>query len=224
MDSGSVENLKPIWRRLSLIERFTNVLYPIDLLELLQQLPKLGYVVPRKILKGVIEPGESAARKGNIEVVANQDLRTLGIEGHETTPAEIIQAFDELRSFWRKQLESSQNVETHYLELIGEARVKTQKNPVEVFSQYWAQFNKMQKLNKILGCEAYNFGLRLTPTNTNPDSANWFDVRIQPLIVSSTRCYYVTLDWRNEDRDKVVKAFRKMDDTITNLILEVERE
>ncbi len=224
MDSSRVENLKPRWRRLRLVERFANVLYPIDLFELLRQLPKAGYVVPPKIFKGVIEPGEAAALKGNVELVANQDIRTLGIEGHEISPAEIIDSFNELRSFWHEKLEPSRSIETHYFELTGEAWVKTRKNPVKVFGQYWAQFSKMQELNKILGCEASNFGLQLTPTNTDPNNANWFDVRIHPLIVSSTNCYYINLVWRNEDIDKAIKAFSKMDSTIANLILEVERE
>jgi hypothetical protein len=224
MDSSRVENLKPRWRRLRLVERFANVLYPIDLFELLRQLPSAGYIVPQKTLKGIVEPGEAAALKGNIELVANQDNKTLGIEGHEISPAEIIDSFNKLRSFWHEHLDSSQNTETHYLELTGEGLVKTGKNPVKVFGQYWAQFSKMQELNKILGFEASNFGLQLTPTNTDPNSANWFDVRIHPLIVSSTNCYYVNLVWRNEDIDKAIKTFSKMDDTIANLILEVERE
>lgn len=224
MDSSRVEKLKPRWRRLRLVERFANVLYPIDLFELLRQLPNAGYIVPKKVFKGVIEPGEAAARKGNVELVVNQDNKTLGIEGHEISPAEIIDSFNELRNFWHEHLDSFQNTETHYLELIGEGLVKTGKNPVKVFGQYWAQFSKMQELNKILGCEASNFGLQLTPTNTDPNNADWFDVRVNPLIVSSTKCYYVNLIWRNRDINKAIKTFSKMDDTIANLILEVERE
>ena len=223
MDLSKVENPKVRWRRLRLIERFTNVLYPIDLFELLRQLPNAGYIVPQKIFKGIIEPGEAAALKGNVELVANQDSKTLGIEGHEISPAEIIDSFNELRSFWHKHLDSSQNVETHYLELTGEGLVKTGKNPVKVFSQYWAQFSKVQELNKILGCEASNFGLQLTPTNTDPNNADWFDVRVNPLIVSSTKCYNVNLVWRDRDINKAIKTFSKMDDTIANLILEVEK-
>jgi len=224
MDSSRVENLKPRWWRLRLVERFANVLYPIDLFELLRQLPNAGYIVPQRIFKGVIEPGEAAALKGNVELVANQDNKTLGIEGHEIGPAEIIDSFNELRSFWHEHLDSSQNTETHYLELTGEGLVKTGKNPVKVFGQYWAQFSKMQALNKILGCEVSNFGLRLSPINVEPNSADWFDVRIQPLVVSSTKCYHVNLVWRNRDINKAIKAFSKTDDTIANLILEVERE
>jgi len=224
VDLSKVENPKVRWRRLRLIERFTNVLYPIDLFELLRQLPNAGYIVPQKIFKGVIETGEAIALKGNVELVANQDNKTLGIEGHEISPAEIIDSFNELRSFWQEHLDSSQNVETHYLELTGEGLVKTGKNPVKVFGQYWAQFNKVQALNKILGCEVSNFGLRLTPMNVEPNTTDWFEVRVTPLIVSSTKCYYVNLVWRNEDIDKAIKAFSKMDSTIANLILEVERE
>ena len=216
MDLTRVENLKPRWRRLRLNERFTNVLYPIDLFELLRQLPNAGYIVPQKIFKGIIEPGEATALKGNVELVANQDNKTLGIEGHEISPAEIIDSFNELRSFWHEHLDSFQNTETHYLELTGEGLVKTGKNPLKIFGQYWAQFSKMQALNKILGCEVSNFGLRLIPMNTDPNTANWFDVRITPLIVSSTKVYYVNLVWRNRDIEKAIKAFSKMDDTIAN--------
>jgi len=124
---------------------------------------------------------------------------------------------------YSEQLDPTLNVNTHYVELTGKGLVKTGKNPVKVFGQYWAQFSKMQALNKILGCEVSNFGLRLSPINVEPNSADWFDVRVNPLIVSSTKCYYVNLVWRNRDINKAIKTFSKMDDTIANLILEVEK-
>lgn len=217
-DSG---NLMPRWVSLRLVERFKNVLYPIDLPMLLRLLPNIGYVVSKKILKGVLEPGESLAMKGNVELTLNQDNKTIGVVGREVS--EVVDGFSELRSFWLDQLHPSPSAETHYIELGGEAIVRSLKNPVEVFTGFWAQSARVQQLSKTVGFDVVNFGLTLVPQNVDPNNTDWFNLRIQPQVISSANHYYINIVWRNKNIETTLDKFRKVNETISAVIREVEK-
>lgn len=221
MEKGDTENLVPRWISLRLVERFGNVLYPIDLPILLRLLPTIGYVVGKRVLKGVLEPGESLALKGNVELILNQDNKTMGVQGREIS--EVVDGFSELRNFWLDQLSPSPSAETHYIELGGEGIVRSQKNPTEVFTGFWAQFERIQRLSKTVRFGVVNFGLRLVPQNVDPNNTDWFDLRIQPQVISSANQYYVNIVWRSKNMETALDNFRKVNETIGAVIREVEK-
>ncbi len=221
MEKGDSAALTPQWVSLRLVERFRNVLYPIDLPMLLRLLPNIGYVVPKKILKGVLERGESLAIKGNMELILNQDNKTIGVAGRDVS--EVIDGFSELRNFWLEQLHPSPSAETHYIELGGEATIRTSKNPVEVFTGFWTQCERVQRLSKTVGFDVVNFGLRLVPQNVDPNNADWFDLSIQPHVISSANHYYINIVWRNKNIETILDKFRKVNETVSAVIREVEK-
>jgi hypothetical protein len=221
MEKGAEKDPTPRWISLRLSERFKNVLYPVDLPMLLRLLPNIGYIVNKKILKGVLEPGESFATKGNVELILDQSNKTIGIEGREVT--EVIDGFSELRGFWLEQLTPSPDAETHYLELVGQGIAKSANNPTRVFTAFWTQFDGIQRLTKVLGWNVANFGLRLVPENADPNNADWFDLRIQPSVISSANRYFIEIVWRNKDIETALNNFRKVNETVKAVIQEVEK-
>jgi len=222
MDKANNQGLDLRWVSLRLVERFMNVLYPIDIPMLLRLLPNIGYVVPKKSLKGIAELGEALAIKGNVELIMNQDNKTLGVEGREVS--EVVDGFNELRNFWMEQLNPSPSAETHYIELGGEGIIKSHNNPTVVFGEFWARLEMMQKLSRIVGFDVVNFGLRLVPQNIDPNNTEWFDLRIQPQVISSANHYYVNIVWRSKDMDAALNSFRRVSETIGALIRGVERK
>lgn len=222
MDKGKREGLYLQWVSLRVIERFINVLYPIDIPMLLRLLPNIGYVVPKKVLKGFVEPGEALAVKSNIELILNQDNKTLGVSGRDVS--EVLEGFNELRSFWIEHLNPSPSAETHYIELGGEGIINSQNNPSGVFSEFWGRFDIMQKLSGIVGLDVTNFGLRLVPRNIEVNNTEWFDLRIQPQVISSANQYYINIVWRSKDMATAINNFKKVNETIGGVIREVERK
>ncbi|MBI4295351.1 MAG: hypothetical protein HY669_04205 [Chloroflexi bacterium] len=222
MTNNKEQSLRLRWISLRLVERFGNVLYPIDIAVLLRELPKIGYIVPRKVLKGILEPGESLAVKGNLELLINQDNKTLGLQGDKTL--EVIDGFSELRSFWLERLNPSPCADTHYIELGGEGMTTSLKNPIEVFAKFWAQCEAIRQLSKTLGFDVVNFGLHLVPPNVDPNRTEWFDLRIDPKVISSSNQYYVNIIWRDSNLETALKHFKEVDDIVATLIKRVEKE
>ena len=222
MNKTNEQGLELRWISVRLVERFRNVLYPIDIPMLLRLLPNIGYVVPEKGLKGVIEPGGALAIKGNLELILNQDNRTLGVSGRDVS--EVLEGFNELRSFWTVHLNPSPSAETHYIELGGEGIISSQNNPSRVFSEFWGRFDIMQKLSGIVGLDVTNFGFRLVPRNIEVNNTEWFDLRIQPQVISSANQYYINIVWRSKDMEVALNSFTKVNDKIDALIRKIERK
>lgn len=216
-----VEVDNPKWFSLRLIERFSNVFYPIEIPLLLRALPTIGYIVPKKVLKNVLEPGESIATKGNLELIFNQDNKTFGVEGRDL--AEVIAGFNELRSFWVDQIKPSPPAQTHYVEMVGETLLPSTQNPNKILSEFWVGNKKLDKINQITGLDTVNFGLNLVPKNTEPNSTDWFSLNISPHILSSVNRYSIRVVWRIGNLEKALDNFCKINETILSIIKEVEK-
>ena len=207
------------WAKVALIERYSAVLYPIDLPDLLSRLPTQGYVVPEKVFYGSL-PQEEMATKGDVHLRFNPDNKTLGVQGR--TIDGVLTAFVELQEFLKKEIDPNPDLSTHYVELTGQGTTKTGKDPLSVFSAYWSQTNLFEPLKELLGEETVNRGIELVPANCTPNSASWFHLRIQPLLTSPHRSYYVDIVWRNPSVDKMLGVAKHLEETISKLIKEIE--
>lgn len=220
MDKLQKPELEVRWASVRLVERFMNVLYPFDIRMLLRLLPNIGYVVPQKRLKGVMEAGEAVAIKGNLELILDSANKALGIEGNGIP--EVIDGFKELRSFWMNQLNPSPTAVTHYVELGGEGVVKSKNNPVEAFSNFWSKSEIIQGITDIVGIDVVNFGFRLVCRDKNPNNTDWFDLRIQPDVLSSGNQYYTNIVWRSGDLETLLNSIATVNDKILALIRKIE--
>lgn len=209
------------WVQLRVTERFQNVLFPVDIALLLRSLPQIGYIVSRKVFKGVLEPGEPLATKGNVELIINSANNLLGVEGRDVS--ELLGSFNELRKFWLEELKPSPEPQTFFAELYGQGVVKSVKNPNGVFTDFWASYEKVQKLSKIVGYDITNFGLRLTPKRIDPNNPDWFDLTLSPHVISSTSHYFLNIVWRDRKLEDALKKFKTTEDVIDSVIKEVER-
>jgi hypothetical protein len=73
---SDTEQVEFTWQSVSVIQRFSSVLYPLDTYELLRQMPTIGYVVSDLVFRGIMEAGKPAAQKGDIELLINQDKKS----------------------------------------------------------------------------------------------------------------------------------------------------
>lgn len=208
-----------VWHQVAVLERFSSVLYPLDLFELLRELPTIGYVVPDLVLRGTPEAGKPIATKGAVELAFNQENKTIGIKGRDIEGT--LGAFRELREFYLERLDPSPGLRTHYLELDARGWAKSDSNPTEVCSRFWAGHSGLRALHKILGSEATNFGLQLVPPNKDPNDPDWFHICIEPPVASSKR-YSVRWIWRGSDAENLLQKFAKVGETLQSLISVLE--
>ncbi len=213
------KELQIVWQQVSIVERFSSVLYPLDLQELLKQLPAIGYIVPELVLKGTPEIGKAIATKGDIDLIINQDNKVLGVNGR--SPEKSIEAFQELRQFYLEHLDLSPNLVIQYVEFNGNGWLKSKRNPLEVLSHFWSKFEPLRELGKVLGQDVINFGLQLSPPK-DPIDPDWFHIYIDPHITASTSRYRIRWIWRGHDLKEVIEKHGKVNELLKGLISKIE--
>lgn len=209
-----------VWQQVSVVEGFSSVLYPLDIYELLKQLPNLGYVVPDLVLRGTPEQSRPIATKGDIELTINQDNKTIGVRGRDTKKA--VASYQELKDFYLNMLDPSPGLATRYLEFDGHGWAKSSANPTEVFTKFWHNHGPLQEFRNILEENVTDFGLHLVPPNKDPNNSAWFHLIIEPHVSSSKKRYRIRWIWRGTDTEKLLKKFSKVDETLQRLISKIE--
>jgi len=219
MAEGKKTDIDVAWHRVSVIERFSSVLYPINVPQLLWQLPTIGYIVPDLVLRGTPEQGKPIATKGNTELTLNMDNKTIGVIDKD--PEKATTAFLELREFYIGRLDLSPP-EVQYVEFDGQGWVRSKESPVRVFSHIWRDSKPIQKLGSILGEDATNYGIEIVPREQDPNNPKWFHVAIHPLPASSLKQYYVRWIWREPNSAQLLKRYAKVNDTLRTMISTIE--
>ncbi len=220
MTSAKKDDLQIVWHQVTIIERFSSVLYPLDILELLKQISTIGYVVPELVLRGTPEADKPIATKGDIDLIINQDNKTIGVKGRD--PENAVVSFQELRQFYLERLDPSPGLTTQYVEFDGQGWAKPEKDPTEIYSRFWENFTPLRDLGRILEADVTNFGLQLVPSNKDPNGPEWFHIYIEPLIVSSRKRYRIRWVWRGSDLEQLLMKFSKVDNSLKSLISKIE--
>lgn len=218
MASAKQPGVKVAWRQVNVSEKFSSVLYPIDVFELLRTLPNVAYVVPDLVLRGTPEQGKPIATKGDIELLVNQENKTLGVRGRDIDAT--ISAFRDLRKHSREQLDPSPALATQYVELDAQGWAETKTSATQAYARFWAGVSAVADLAKVLGEEAMNFGVQLCPPRDSNDP-NWFHIYIEPLVGTAKR-HRIRYVWRGQDTEAMLDKFRTVDDRIEKLISKIE--
>ena len=218
---SDAEQVEFTWQSVSVIQRFSSVLYPLDTYELLRQAPTIGYVVSDLVLRGIMEAGKPAAQKGDIELLVNQDNKTLGVKGRDVD--EAITAFKELQAFYIERLDPSPGLATQYVEFDGQGWAKSGHNPTTAFASFWSDFVPLQDLGSALGEDVSHFGIELVPPNRDPNTAEWFHITINPFVPSAAKRYVFRFLWRDPDVEGMLSKVAHTEDILRKLIRKIER-
>ena len=213
-------DIEVVWRKVALIQRFSSVLYPFDIFELLTQLPTIGYVVPELSLTVAREANRPIAQKGDTELAINQDNKTIGVVGRKVE--KTIELFKELQKFYSERMDPSSGLETQYIELDAEGWAKSGNSPISSFTSFWSEYKPLEELGQILGDDTVNFGVNLVPANKDPNSAEYFHITITPLIPSATKRYQFRFIKRGADLQQMLDRFSKTEDTLRKIIGKIE--
>lgn len=214
------KSIEIVWRRISIIQRFSSVLYPFDIIELLRQLPALGYITPSLTLTVSPDPNQPIAQKGDVELVINQDNKTIGLVGRSIEKTVIT--FRELYKFYSNTLDPSSGLKEQYIELNGDGWLKTNHNPLSTFTSFWSDFKPLEGFNSVFDTDVINFGIDLVPPNVDPNSVEWFHVTIQPHIPSATKRYNFRFVLRGVDTEAYLDKFSNVENSLVNIVKKIE--
>ena len=219
MPEAQKHEIEVTWQQVSTVERFSSVLYPINVPRLLSLLPIAGFVVPDLVLRGTPEAGKPLATKGNTELLINTDNKTLGVKDKD--PERSVNAFQELRKFYLEQIDPS-SVEIQYVEFDGIGWIRSKDNPVRVFGRLWRDSKPLQRLSSIIGEDITNYGIEIVPRDVDPNNPRWFHIDIKPYAFSGSKEYHVRWIWREPDSEQFLKKAMKTTEVLRTMISALE--
>ena len=220
-----------LWQRVVLravlIERFDAVLYPIDLVTLIDRLPGEGWVTPEPVIDEQslrIEPPV----KGGVRLQVDQSNKTLGVWGRDLS--ETLDAYQQIRALSRELFEFPPAVRTDYVEFRYVGYLKGSGHPLETFERWWSAYERLDLLGRSLGNRLPTdanrlapYGIRLAPSGLDANRPNWVELQITPLNTSGHSRYFFDLIFRNEESDVTENVVASADSIIEDAVSELER-
>ena len=214
--------------RVTLLERFDSVLYPVNLLPLLDRVPQLGWVVEERIEddQGI---RTKPPKRGNLRLLMDQASKTLGVAGNDV--ADVISGYRELRKAARELSDYSPTVETDYVELryIGQMR-KQGVDPTEVLGRWWSGVDRIDGLGRLLADSLPSnatafapYGIRFAPSGLDANRQNWAELTLVPVNTAGRARFHFDLLYRNEESEVTEGVAERADDLIERVLNQIMR-
>jgi len=208
-----------------LIEVLRSLFFPITAFELLNVLKRQGYrLLVRAPLP--IPPTHRAYIRGRVAekegctIIVDPDRRFIGVEGD--SPEKVQHIYTEFVDVTRKRFELNFDEERNYLELVATGIVRSRHMPVNMIAEAFKE-GVIQKVGEILGEDVGIYSVAFSPKGKIPSHSEWFDVRIEPHVRLPTREYDFTIIYRSRDGEKILKFFKELESTMSNIIKILER-
>ena len=217
---------KVSFRSVHLAVRYKTLHFPVDPVELAQIVPEAGYVVADRDLLSVpfgarVSMSGALATKGDAELRVNSERCILAIRGRDPDP--VVDEFETVEHLLAERFEFDSRSASVFYELLAELTVASAESPLAVMARQFRGVAVLNRLGEVLGFPVSNFALRAVGAGQDPGDNNWSEVRIEPSIPDSTRRFFVSIVFRNEQRDVVVEFARSLARTVSRLVEEIER-
>lgn len=217
--------LAPRYRHLSLVVKYNTVLFPFDTVQFLQALAKQGFILPESIgpvsLGMRLEVSGIVGRKGGVSVRLDAVRQVLGVNAPDVKTALV--EMDSLESLVKNEFDLDSSSLVQFYEFLAGLTIRAKKNPLESWYTHFEQVPIIRKTSEVIGTEVSPFGIRLAPKGEVPNQANWFDIRIEPLVQSATDHHDIEVVFRRSRRDEVFAFVRKFDDVLDAFLSLVEQ-
>ncbi|MDO8614437.1 MAG: hypothetical protein Q7T33_01715 [Dehalococcoidia bacterium] len=215
-------------RRVALSRCFRSVLYPVNVVAVLDRLPELGWVVEERVEEeNSIRIG--APKKGNLRLQLDQSAKTLGVVGDDLAQAliayrELMQAASDVSSY-------TSGIGTLYVEFryLGDAH-GDKVNPLEVFARWWGGAERVEsfgsEIAKDLPSDASRmipYGIRLAPEGNDANRPNWTELTIAPSNTSGETKFHFDLLFRNESSAKTEEVAENADAIIRRALAQLTK-
>lgn len=210
--------IKPLKYRIALIHKllfhpFVHPDFPDSLQKRnfsLQQLPpvKPG---PRLYIDGYI------AQKDGCGIETNNEKKLLAVESIDEKFLDIMK---ELIKISEEDSYLNLKSDLDYIEFSGNFVIIANNNPLDTVQKFKPPI--FNKISKIFDQEIAQFELRIVPNDLKPNSRNWFDIQIQPRLTKSDKEFYVSVIYRSENLENVLRFSNKINDKLVSIITCIE--
>jgi len=134
----------------------------------------------------------------------------------------VVSAFEILTSSIEEDIGLKLSETSDYIETTITARILTKKNPKEAISNF-IELSRLKQFKKVFGMDSTIFSLRLVPLKNNPTDYEWYDITVEPLIISPKQ-YRVNVVYRKPDLKKTMEFTKNIDIIILKTIEIIEEE
>ena len=206
--------------------KFDYVLFPFDIVELIDYLVKAGYAPmvppPPKMLGQNVRLSAKGkiAQKGDTEIEVNDERGVLAATS--PIPISAMQSLNEIIRIIKEKLGVDLTEKAIFYELMGNLDIKTGRNATEMIERISEKNKCMEEIGKILNHDISNYTLRLVPKGQVPSQTEWLDITIEPNIIKPSTTYRVLLIHRSKDKSQMEKFIQSWMENVTNVIKAVE--
>ena len=199
--------------------RLSGVLLPFRIESLAGVVPELGWVLveaPERPFMARVDFSGRLASKGDLALHVSSQWRNLGVRGPHAK--EVVEALNELENLLGDRLGIEAGKAADFYELQWQARLAVQgASPMRRLQAQFSDHPGLRKVEKVLGRPVTGFGYRLVPPDTEPNSTNWFDIRIEPDVLNPHAEVYVHATLRDENRKRVLETAENIERTVAEL-------
>lgn len=183
---------------------FDHFLFPISYEDLTEVLATLGFPpasrAPSIGANVVAEPVGVVGRKGEVSVDWNPDRQLIGVSGRTIGP--VIVEYRALIEGLQKRMMISE-LRVKFAETILSFEVSPNESPLGLLSRLERR-DMYLDFGKVLGIDVVPYAIHIASPKKTPDNAEWFDLRIEPLIHKWAESYLVSTVYRSHVEPKVI--------------------
>lgn len=203
--------------------KLDNVILPLDQVMFYKSLitsgfagVRTGQTTPDGLI--VTETGD-IARKGNAIVRLNESRMVIGVDG--TKKQEVLDVFKEVSAILSK---SDVELDKHakFFELLAEYFVESDKNPALSIQNFVSPL-ELEQFDKVMENKCTLFNVRIVPKDVAIDSAEYYEINVEPRIPRPSKAYFVNVVYRSKDSKKTEKFTSLLDAKIESIIKAIEQ-
>jgi hypothetical protein len=203
--------------------RYFSYLPIFDARDLVEIVQKLGCKPVAKL-----PPPEFGAKMGMAGYIAEKDRKLVYVD----TDKQILRvvSFDFVDLFGSlnmldlivNEIKIRYDLLPDFYELTWELLIETGRNTLETFRKLSQKVSLLNDVNSKLNLDLALFGVRLF--NGVPNSADWFDIKVEPNLSKNGLEYHVGIVYRTKKWDEFSKRALEMPEVYKRLIEYVEIE
>jgi hypothetical protein len=156
------------------------------------------------------------ASKEDVVVDCNTQAQYIGVSCN--SPEKLVKSFDEVLGVLTRHDLLGGPLKEWFLELQAHYEYWPPESPIKLLGRMSSDCRVLRDFEKILDRKCSFREIRVVPESINPDSADFFEVVMQPSPGRITSSFEILVILRNEDQAFVKRFTEKVNETVSRLV------